>query len=454
VKRGDLEDRWDAAYLVAAGTVRFRYPAKRIAELCSDVFQGVMIKPGSEADPLVLKVKNLKGDHGIDFANLPNSTGVPDKKLLRKHDLISPFIGEAIKLINFSVFEGEKDKFTIDGNVGVMRPDTTQISARFLQGWFQTQPGRDQILRSVGGGATPFLGTGHANKLEVPVPPLKIQQQLVIDLDVARAARDAKLVAAGATLHGLDAFILGELGMTLPPPETVLPFAIRLSDAAHARVDTEYHSPRFRRLRAIIENGPYEAMSIADLCLPLITGFAAGGGDQADEAEGLPHLRPTNVTADGEITLSGSKYVPVSDVTAGDTIKPREVLFNNTNSSLWVGKAAVFDLPGICACSNHMTRLRLRNAQHSPVYLAALLNALRSIGYFAALATNFNNQAGINSDALSALRIPVPPPAVQIAIAAEVDRRRAEARRLRAEARAGWAAAQQAFEDALLGPTQ
>ncbi len=77
---------------------------------------------------------------------------------------------------------------------------------------------------------------------------------------------------------------------------------------------------------------------------------------------------------------------------------------------------------------------------------------MRSLGYFAALATNFNNQAGINTDALATLRLPVPPPPVQAAIAAEVDRRRAEARRLRAAARARWAAARQTFEDALLGP--
>jgi type I restriction enzyme, S subunit len=159
------------------------------------------------------------------------------------------------------------------------------------------------------------------------------------------------------------------------------------------------------------------------------------------------------VTGGGEITLTGSKYVPASAVTDNDKIKPDEVLFNNTNSSLWVGKSAVFDLESDCACSNHMTRLRFRNSDNSPIYLAAYLNALRSIGYFAALATNFNNQAGINSDALGSLRIPVPLPATQATIAAEVDRRRAEARRLRAKARAGWVAARQAFEDALLGPT-
>lgn len=331
--------------------------------------------------------------------------------------------------------------------------DTDVASPEFVSAYLSSPGGRAQIERE----SRQIIGMTNINAeeirtLRIPLPSPAIQAALLAKLDAARAARDVGLVAADAALNGLDAFILGKLGLALPAKEAVAPFAIRLADALQSRVDTEYHSPRFRRLRAMVENGPFEAQSVSDLCLPLISGFAAGGGDQSDETDGLPHLRPTNVTAGGEISLVGSKYVPISDVTTNDMVLPGEVLFNNTNSSLWVGKSAVFDLTVPCACSNHMTRLRFRNPKNSPTYLAALLNALRSVVYFAALATNFNNQAGINTDALGQLRTPVPPPATQAAIAAEVERRRAEARRLRAEARAGWAAARLAFEDALLGP--
>jgi len=50
------------------------------------------------------------------------------------------------------------------------------------------------------------------------------------------------------------------------------------------------------------------------------------------------------------------------------------------------------------------------------------------------------------------LVVPTPPAEKQQIIATEVDKRRAEARRLRGEARAEWASARQAFEEALLGP--
>lgn len=49
------------------------------------------------------------------------------------------------------------------------------------------------------------------------------------------------------------------------------------------------------------------------------------------------------------------------------------------------------------------------------------------------------------------LILPVPPLAVQREVVAEVQRRRAQARQLRAAADTGWAAAKAAFEARLLG---
>lgn len=135
------------------------------------------------------------------------------------------------------------------------------------------------------------------------------------------------------------------------------------------------------------------------------SGFAAGRQDQAqgDEAA-VPHLRPLNLNAWGELSISETKSVPASRVKEDDYLEQGEVLFNNTNSAEWVGKSTVFDLDTPCACSNHMTRISL-NAGVEPHFVAALLNAFRGIGYFSALSTFFNNQAGINTSTLAALRM-------------------------------------------------
>jgi len=84
-------------------------------------------------------------------------------------------------------------------------------------------------------------------------------------------------------------------------------------------------------------------------------------------------------------------------------------------------------------------------------YIAAFFNALRRIGFLGLLSTNFNNQAGINTETLSAIQIPVPPLKTHRVIANEINRRREEARRLRSEAEAEWSAAKERFEERLLG---
>jgi hypothetical protein len=55
-----------------------------------------------------------------------------------------------------------------------------------------------------------------------------------------------------------------------------------------------------------------------------------------------------------------------------------------------------------------------------------------------------------NEDVVN-LIVPIPDPKIQAIIAAEVTRRRAEARRLRSSAGAEWAAAKARFEQELLG---
>lgn len=298
----------------------------------------------------------------------------------------------------------------------------------------------------------PNINKEEFKSFTVPVPGIAEQSRLVAALDAARAARREKLAQADALLSGLNGFVLDALGLTLPPTDGRTVYAVHLRDARQ-RFDPDYNSPRFRTLRAKIEHGRFPAQSVGSLFHPIVSGFAAGGDDQTDDPTlGVPHIRPLNITNTAELTFEGTKMVPRSAVSPGDFLKKREVLFNNTNSTAWVGKTAVFDADRDCACSNHITRLTLIDKKHSPYYFAALFNALRGLGFFGLLSTNFNNQAGINVDTLKAVRLSVPDPKAQEKIATEVTRRRDEARRLRDEARTIWDDAKCRFEEELLGP--
>jgi type I restriction enzyme S subunit len=289
---------------------------------------------------------------------------------------------------------------------------------------------------------------------DLPFPKLTVsgQTRLINHMANARAVRKSKQSEADDLLAGLDGFVLDALGLTLPPLDGRIVYVAMLGEARQ-RFDADYHSPRFRTLRQKIEKGKFTVCPIGELFDPIVSGFAAGGDAQTDDIDtGVPHIRPLNITSDAELTFEGTKMVPRDCLSPSDYLTKGEVLFNNTNSTAWVGKTVVFDADRDCACSNHITRMKLKDKNYSPYYFAALFNAFRGLGYFGLLATNFNNQAGINVETLKNVCIPVPKDGVQTEIAEEVARRRKKARQLRSDADLLWNEAKHRFEEELLGP--
>jgi type I restriction enzyme S subunit len=322
----------------------------------------------------------------------------------------------------------------------------------FIAVFLDTETGRRQLNVLKGRSAQPHLNAEEVRSLLVPCPSSEAQLRLLSGLKAARDTWREKLTQSQALFAGLDSFVLNSLGLTVPADDAPTIYAVRLRDTRQ-RFDPDYNSPHFRTLRAKIQQGSFPADSVGSLFYPMISGFAAGADDQTDDpTSGVPHIRPLNITNIADLTFEGTKMVPRVAVAPGDFLKKGEVLFNNTNSTAWVGKTVVFDADRDCACSNHITRLALIDEDHNPYYFAALFNALRSLGFFGLLSTNFNNQAGINVETLKSVRIPVPDPKTQEHIASEVARRRVEARRLREDASKIWNDARRGFEKELLGP--
>jgi len=158
-------------------------------------------------------------------------------------------------------------------------------------------------------------------------------------------------------------------------------------------------------------------------------GFASG--EHNNEAEGIPHLRPMNISSQGEIDLSDVRYV-ASDKSSL-RIEEGEVLFNNTNSPAWVGKSAVIRGSGEYAFSNHMTRLKVNDHFIDSDFIARQLHYLSTSGYFQIHCKKHVNQASISSGVLEqSVPILIPPLAEQKRIVARIEQLQAHSRRARA----------------------
>ena len=284
------------------------------------------------------------------------------------------------------------------------------------------------------------------------IPSYDEQKRLVFELEEKLNAMNQRLMISNELLRGRSAHLLDILGISFASQESNITYRTTVSDI-EGRIDADYYSPRFSSFRRQIEASQYPAISIGEISEAITSGFAAGKQDQADdlpEDQRVPHLRPFSITPEGELSFETKKYVPKSRLKSDDYCKKNEVIFNNTNSPDLVGKTTVFDSDVLCAASNHMTRITVKEGVN-PYYVAAFFNVLLSIGYWKLLCTNFNNQAGVNTDTLKKVKIPLPPKEVQDQIAVELMQRRSQANDLRKQAIREWAEAKAHFEKELLG---
>lgn len=146
-----------------------------------DIFQGIGKSETTESTYTLLKVKNILKGNLIDYENVEFVKDVPTKKILHKNDIITPFIGEAIRQIKFSVFDKDYPTYTVDNNTGVIRLKQN-INAYYVCEFLCSTLGACQIDKIIGGGGVPFLGTSGAKMLKIIVPPIDIQNNLAVSI--------------------------------------------------------------------------------------------------------------------------------------------------------------------------------------------------------------------------------------------------------------------------------
>jgi len=157
--------------------------------------------------------------------------------------------------------------------------------------------------------------------------------------------------------------------------------------------------------------------SVGEIAYSINPGFPSGRHNK--ENRGIPHLRPMNINAKGEIDLTDLKYVEPEDY---DALIKGDVLFNNTNSPKLLGKTAYIKLDTNWAYSNHMTRIRISDFLLNPAWVSSCLHTLFLSGYFSMHCVHHVNQASVSSSFLSEkVFIPLPPLPEQHRIVAKIE---------------------------------
>ena len=156
--------------------------------------------------------------------------------------------------------------------------------------------------------------------------------------------------------------------------------------------------------------GRRSVTTVGEIILSDETGFPWNKAKLVES--GVRHLRPFNISNDGQLDLAQTYFVPVEAATeAKASLVAGDVLFNNTNSVELVGKTAVVREPMAVAFSNHINRLRVRDVGRiEPRWLALALRNLQEQGVFAAHCNRWIGQAGFSVTELAHVDIPIPYP--------------------------------------------
>jgi type I restriction enzyme S subunit len=261
------------------------------------------------------------------------------------------------------------------------------------------------------------INTETLKSVLIPLPPLAEQQRIVARIEeLMDRVREARRLRQEAQKDA-ERLWQSVLAQTFPRPGSELPEGWRW-------------------------------VRLGEVCTLIEVGFAfrKKGAPEGD----LLHLRPYNIGEDGTLVLSQRFYLPSSlGLARHKMLQPGDVLFNNTNSVELVGKTALVREPLEAAFSNHITLLRSDTTKAEGAWIALALQTLWRQGFFANLCNKWIGQAGINTETLKSVLIPLPPLAEQRRIVAHLE---AVQERLKAlkEAQAATEAELKRLEQAIL----
>ena len=305
--------------------------------------------------------------------HVPRSLLRDDRKLLSPGDILIS-TANSLRLLGRTTHVRDVSRPTSFGAfMSVIRPNSSVLDTYLIR-CLRTKFAYDFFMRNAN--TTTNISNLNLSTLadfQIPLPPLEVQQEIV------------------AEIEGYQKVI----------------------DGARAVIDN------YRPHIPINPNWPLVEMR--EVAQELKAGFACG--KSKTDSDGVPHIRPMNVTVDGTFSRQGVKYISEQDYLGKEqyALKPGDVLFNNTNSVELVGKTCLIteDIRG--GYSNHMTRIRVVIPRCDPRFLAHTLHAAWRKGAFAKRANRWVGQAGINMKSLGEVQIPLPALSVQEKVAATIE---------------------------------
>lgn len=299
----------------------------------------------------------------------------------------------------------------------------------------------------------PNINSEEFQSLQIPLPPLSIQQKLADMMDEAYALKKAKETEAKELLDSIDDYVMDELGIKVEEKEEKKVFAVGVSSLFGRRIDPKAFSSKPVSIIRAINNSKYPAKPMQEI---IKESFAGEWGLDIDKKiEGQKEcgvIRNTNFVNHDNLSFENVAIRAIDPIKFNKVkIQKGDILIEKSGGSPAqpVGRVALFELDEDYTFSNFLQCFRLENECNSAYYFV-FMKYIYNLG----LTEYYENQTtGIKNlimESFVTIPIPLPPLAIQQSIATEVMSRRARAKVLQSEAKEILEQAKAEFEREIL----
>lgn len=244
----------------------------KLKEIIKEWSYGIL-PPGNsynDENPITfIRATEMSENLYVDFYN---ALKVPEKYYQSKRSRLQKW--DILIAVKWATIASKKCIWFIDKEIpesiingSIFRFQTIEwVYPKYVAYYLDSKEGKKQMKFSlVANNAVDYLNKDVIENLQIPLPSIEIQQQIVKKLDQALAEKQKLEDESKETSKNIDEYVLWKLGIELPEQqEEKMCFSVELEEVKNSRFDVFYNKPKFKFLENALKNSHFEIKKLWD----------------------------------------------------------------------------------------------------------------------------------------------------------------------------------------------
>lgn len=459
VQRSEIEGRLDPKMALYNRKVQNSlYPKVKLKDVLVCIPQYGASEPGvprsSIKEPRYIRITDIDENGLISHDELGATAKIiEDKYILCENDILIARSGATVgkayihkPALYDCFFAGYLIRFIINTDKALPEYIFTYTQLNAYKEWVNA------IQRPSG---QPNINSEEYQSLEIPLPSIEKQQVIVDLIKSAYLRKKQKEYEAQQLLDSIDAYILNELGITLPESKTDLGnrFFIVSRSTLDKRWDPYYSQVYFRDAFKAVESGKYPVFNLKSISELITSGITPKSGGEAyteDRINGVPFIRSGNISIDGELNYDDLLYLRPKvheTVMSSSKLRMNDLLIAIVGAT--IGQVGIYLSNGEANINQAIALVRLKegyNIQFVKELIKSRIGQLSLNRLKRPVA-----RANINLEEIGTIKIVLPPLDKQNEIASHIFEVRQKAKALQEEGKAILEEAKRKVETMIIG---